>query len=84
MAGFLRAKHRQNSSLLEALYVPSLPFPNSPPSIILTYSFFTVAEEDAPTGMLARGHYTAVSTFIDDDKKRHLEFEWAFDIAKEW
>ncbi|TVY15611.1 Rho GDP-dissociation inhibitor [Lachnellula arida] len=42
------------------------------------------AEEDAPTGMLARGHYTAVSTFIDDDKKRHLEFEWAFDIAKEW
>jgi len=42
------------------------------------------AEEDAPSGMLARGHYTAVSTFIDDDKKRHLEFEWAFDIAKDW
>jgi len=42
------------------------------------------AEEDAPTGMLARGHYTAISTFIDDDKKRHLEFEWAFDIAKDW
>ncbi|CAG8949211.1 hypothetical protein HYFRA_00004834 [Hymenoscyphus fraxineus] len=42
------------------------------------------AEEDAPTGMLARGHYTAVSTFVDDDKKRHLEFEWAFDIAKDW
>lgn len=43
-----------------------------------------VAEEDAPSGMLARGHYTAVSTFVDDDKKRHLEFEWAFDIAKDW
>ncbi|TVY34340.1 Rho GDP-dissociation inhibitor [Lachnellula subtilissima] len=42
------------------------------------------SEEDAPTGMLARGHYTAISTFIDDDKKRHLEFEWAFDISKEW
>jgi len=42
------------------------------------------AEEDAPSGMLARGHYTAVSTFIDDDKKRHLEFEWSFDISKDW
>lgn len=43
-----------------------------------------VAEEDAPSGMLARGHYTAVSTFIDDDKHKHLEFEWSFDIAKDW
>jgi len=42
------------------------------------------AEEDAPSGMLARGHYTAVSTFIDDDKKQHLAFEWSFDIAKDW
>jgi len=41
-------------------------------------------EEDAPSGMLARGHYTAISTFVDDDKKKHLEFEWAFDIAKDW
>lgn len=53
-------------------------------------AFFTwayipiVAEEDAPSGMLARGHYTATSTFVDDDKKTHLQFEWAFDIAKEW
>jgi Rho GDP-dissociation inhibitor len=44
----------------------------------------TVAEEDAPSGMLARGHYTGHSSFVDDDKKKHLEFEWAFDIAKEW
>jgi Rho GDP-dissociation inhibitor len=44
----------------------------------------TVAEEDAPSGMLARGHYTATSTFVDDDKKKHLEFEWSFDISKEW
>lgn len=43
-----------------------------------------VAEEDAPSGMLARGHYTAVSTFVDDDKKTHLQFEWAFDIEKTW
>ncbi|CZS88743.1 probable rho GDP dissociation inhibitor [Rhynchosporium agropyri] len=44
----------------------------------------TFAEEEAPSGMLARGHYTAISTFVDDDKKKHLEFEWAFDIAKDW
>ncbi|POS88299.1 putative Rho GDP-dissociation inhibitor [Erysiphe pulchra] len=42
------------------------------------------AEEDAPSGILARGHYTAISTFIDDDKKIHLKFEWAFDISKDW
>jgi len=41
-------------------------------------------EEDAPSGMLARGHYNAVSTFVDDDKKTHLTFEWSFDIAKDW
>jgi len=42
------------------------------------------AEEDAPSGMLARGHYNAVSTFVDDDHKTHLTFEWSFDIAKDW
>ncbi|KAL1859453.1 rho GDP dissociation inhibitor [Diaporthe australafricana] len=41
-------------------------------------------EEEAPSGMLARGHYNAVSSFVDDDKKEHLKFEWSFDIAKDW
>ncbi|TAQ87543.1 hypothetical protein B7494_g4122 [Chlorociboria aeruginascens] len=41
-------------------------------------------EEEAPSGMIARGHYTAISTFVDDDKHKHLEFEWSFDIGKEW
>jgi Rho GDP-dissociation inhibitor len=44
----------------------------------------TFEDEDAPKGMLARGHYTAISRFIDDDKKKHLEFEWSFDISKDW
>ncbi|KAE9371274.1 putative Rho GDP-dissociation inhibitor [Stipitochalara longipes BDJ] len=44
----------------------------------------TFAEEVAPSGMLARGHYTALSTFIDDDKKQHLNLEWSFDITKDW
>jgi len=42
------------------------------------------AEEEAPSGMLARGHYNASSIFIDDDKKTHLSFDWSFDIAKDW
>ncbi|OBT68557.1 rho GDP-dissociation inhibitor [Pseudogymnoascus sp. 23342-1-I1] len=42
------------------------------------------AEEDAPSGILARAHYTAISSFVDDDKNKHLEFEWSFDIAKDW
>ncbi|KAL4931589.1 rho GDP-dissociation inhibitor [Aspergillus undulatus] len=41
-------------------------------------------EEEAPSGMLARGHYNAESKFVDDDNKTHLHFEWSFDIAKEW
>ncbi|KAJ1331820.1 Rho GDP-dissociation inhibitor [Microdochium nivale] len=42
------------------------------------------AEEEAPSGMLTRGHYNAVSSFVDDDKVTHLKFEWSFDIAKDW
>ncbi|KAH8705505.1 rho-gdp dissociation inhibitor [Talaromyces proteolyticus] len=41
-------------------------------------------EEEAPSGMLARGHYNVRSRFVDDDKQVHLEFQWAFDIAKDW
>lgn len=43
-----------------------------------------VAEEEAPSGMLARGSYNAVSRFLDDDDHTHLMFEWAFQITKEW
>ena len=48
----------------------------------LTYG--TVESETAPSGMIGRGHYEAVSKFIDDDKQTHLEFKWAFDIKKDW
>jgi Rho GDP-dissociation inhibitor len=43
-----------------------------------------VNEMEAPAGMLSRGHYNAVSKFIDDDDTTHLMFEWSFDIAKDW
>lgn len=44
----------------------------------------TFAPEQAPKGLLARGHYEAVSRFVDDDGHDHLRFEWSFDIAKDW
>jgi Rho GDP-dissociation inhibitor len=40
-------------------------------------------EYDAPSGMLARGHYNCSSCFVDDDKKEHLRFDWSFDIVKD-
>lgn len=40
--------------------------------------------ETAPAGMMFRGHYNAVSKFIDDDNQTHLKFEWSFDIKKDW
>jgi Rho GDP-dissociation inhibitor len=40
--------------------------------------------ETCPSGMLARGHYTAKTTFADDDKAQHLQFEYQFDIKKDW
>ena len=46
--------------------------------------FATVQEDEAPSGMLLRGHYNAISSFVDDDKKTHLQFEWSFDIGKDW
>ena len=32
--------------------------------------------EEAPSGMLARGHYTVKSKFVDDDSTSHLDWEW--------
>jgi len=55
--------------------------PNTDKQPLYTKKF---QEEEAPSGMLARGHYHAVSSFVDDDMKEHLKFEWSFDIAKDW
>ncbi|KAL7932931.1 E set domain-containing protein [Trichoderma chlorosporum] len=41
-------------------------------------------EEEAPSGMFLRGSYDAISSFVDDDKKEHLKFEWKFEIVKDW
>lgn len=42
----------------------------------------TFPEVEAPSGMLARGSYNAVSKFIDDDKTVHLLLPWKFEITK--
>ena len=55
--------------------------PQSTQVLVLTPA---VAPEEAPAGMMARGHYDAVSKFIDDDDNTHLKFEWSFDITKSW
>ncbi|KAL1888406.1 rho GDP dissociation inhibitor [Ceratocystis pirilliformis] len=55
--------------------------PNTDKQPVYTKRF---QSEEAPSGMIARGHYNAISSFVDDDKKKHLEFEWSFDIAKDW
>jgi len=47
-------------------------------------TFPRVGWEEAPKGMLARGKYKAKSQFIDDDKQVHLEYEYAFEIKKDW
>ena len=44
----------------------------------------SVEPDEAPTGMLARGHYEATSKFTDDDNHDYLKFEWSFDITKDW
>jgi len=40
--------------------------------------------EEAPTGMMTRGTYSAKSKFVDDDKQTHLDYEYAFSIKKDW
>ncbi|XP_072298732.1 rho GDP-dissociation inhibitor 3 [Eucyclogobius newberryi] len=40
--------------------------------------------EEAPNGMITRGHYTIKSRFIDDDKNVHLAWDWGVDIKKDW
>lgn len=45
---------------------------------------YTTPVEDAPKGMMARGSYVVKSRFTDDDKNIYLEWEWMFQIKKEW
>ncbi|KAK3032462.1 hypothetical protein RJ639_037275 [Escallonia herrerae] len=41
-------------------------------------------EETTPSGLFARGSYSARTKFVDDDNKCYLEMNYTFDIQKEW
>ncbi|XP_010547230.1 PREDICTED: rho GDP-dissociation inhibitor 1-like [Tarenaya hassleriana] len=43
-----------------------------------------IPEETTPSGMFARGSYSARTKFLDDDNKCYLEINYAFEIRKEW
>jgi hypothetical protein len=45
---------------------------------------YTAPQDEAPSGMIARGTYTIKSLFTDDDKFEHLKWEWKLDIKKDW
>lgn len=45
---------------------------------------FTSKKENFPSGMLARGKYKVISTFLDDDETVHCKWEWSFEIKKDW
>ncbi|XP_061339839.1 rho GDP-dissociation inhibitor 1-like isoform X2 [Gastrolobium bilobum] len=41
-------------------------------------------EETTPSGIFARGTYSARTKFVDDDNKSYLEINYTFDIRKDW
>lgn len=47
------------------------------------YTYVT-PEETTPSGMFARGSYSARTKFLDDDRKCYLEINYTFDIRREW
>lgn len=45
---------------------------------------YSAPEDEAPSGMMARGDYKVESRFTDDDKHIYLEWEWHLTIKKDW
>ncbi|XP_022973859.1 rho GDP-dissociation inhibitor 1-like [Cucurbita maxima] len=46
--------------------------------------YHEMQEETTPSGIFARGSYSARSRFVDDDNKCYLEINYTFDIRKDW
>jgi Rho GDP-dissociation inhibitor len=55
--------------------------PQSDPHVVV---FPRHGWEEAPHGMLYRGAYKGRHKFIDDDGQTHLEYEYGFNIKKDW
>ncbi|KAF0904618.1 hypothetical protein E2562_035872, partial [Oryza meyeriana var. granulata] len=47
------------------------------------YTYVT-PEEMTPSGVFARGSYSARTKFVDDDRKCYLEINYTFDIRRDW
>ncbi|KAF8402197.1 hypothetical protein HHK36_013149 [Tetracentron sinense] len=45
---------------------------------------FELEEETTPSGIFARGSYSARTKFIDDDGKCYLDINYCFEIRKDW
>lgn len=45
---------------------------------------FVTAEEEVPRGLLARGPYIVCSLVTDDDRTRHLCWQWGLLIGRAW
>ncbi|KAF3451819.1 hypothetical protein FNV43_RR07915 [Rhamnella rubrinervis] len=43
-----------------------------------------VPEDTTPSGIFARGSYSARTKFVDDDNKCYLEINYTFDIRRDW
>lgn len=44
----------------------------------------TTPEENAPSGLLARGSYTVTSLFTDDYNTEHLKWDWKLEVKSDW
>ncbi|KAK4617457.1 Rho GDP-dissociation inhibitor [Fulvia fulva] len=93
----MKARFRVNHQILSGLkYVQVVsrgPVKNKMQEMIGSYSPSTTDKPEyekkfetdtAPSGMLGRGKYKAVSKFVDDDNHDHLTFEWSFEVKKDW
>lgn len=47
------------------------------------YAYVT-PEETTPSGIFARGSYSAKTKFLDDDRKCYLQINYTFDIRRDW
>ncbi|KAJ3678323.1 hypothetical protein LUZ60_002126 [Juncus effusus] len=45
---------------------------------------YELEEETTPSGMFARGSYSARTKFVDDDGKCYLDMSYYFEIRKDW
>ncbi|KAL6000502.1 Rab GDP dissociation inhibitor alpha [Asimina triloba] len=45
---------------------------------------YELEEETTPSGIFARGSYSAKTKFVDDDGKCYLDLSYYFEIRKEW